>query len=305
LVALRNLSAPQLSAGPLAGKPFLYKGRIMKTEIQKSYKWGFVLSEQELRRIFLFCRDNVAKITADQRVVVEAKLKDGSIIEADNIDQILANDNGGQKELTRLSLQWDQGKDDSPCRLKIIFQSGQLNPKSWDSIFYEVTGNSRDAVFVLASDLDDRLQKTKIRSWPYIVSRPWFIIIPIIISMVLVVSYSGLNTQTHSAIDALEQAYKSGKIVNPIESLIFYERAKLENSSSRFLIFMLSSFLIPFFIVQLFSTLYPKFSMSYVFYWGDLIGKFDKRKNLQRIFWIVIVLGVIASIIAGLFLRLF
>jgi len=72
----------------------------MRTEIERHYKSGFLLPEQELRRIVQSGQQHAAKIGALQRPKLSARMKDVSLVETEDIDEILSLENGGQKEVT-------------------------------------------------------------------------------------------------------------------------------------------------------------------------------------------------------------
>src|SRR5258708_20485654 len=103
----------------------------MRTEIARRYQSGFILTEQELRRITQSGQEHAAKIGANDTVNVIAKLKDGSLIEADGIDDVLSLENGGQKAIVSLTLRWDDDKQPIPKSSIIVhFQDRFTNPKN-------------------------------------------------------------------------------------------------------------------------------------------------------------------------------
>src|SRR5687768_17234870 len=126
----------------------------MKTEVVKHYQWGFILSEQEVRRIAQTCNDHILKNVADPRVIIGAALRDGSLIESDNVDDILSLENAGSKRITRLVLTYDDGKEINDWSIDLIFQDAKVSARSWNSIITQVTGESRDWAFLAAADLE-------------------------------------------------------------------------------------------------------------------------------------------------------
>lgn len=101
----------------------------------------------------------------------------------------------------------------------------------------------------------------------------------------------------------LEQAYQSGKIKNAIEALIFLEKSREKFSLLNLIWPIIIGASIPFGAFLLISVVLPRISLSYNFYWGDHMAILDKRKSWVKIFWTVIVLGIVASLIGGLILR--
>lgn len=87
----------------------------MKTEIMREFKWGFVLNEQELRRIVETCNDHVKKLDLPEEKVehlISGKLKDGSIVESEDINDILALENDASKSIERLRILFKEAKED-------------------------------------------------------------------------------------------------------------------------------------------------------------------------------------------------
>jgi hypothetical protein len=147
----------------------------MRTEIAHHSKSGFLLSEQELRRLAQSCQEHAPRVGVNDALKIRAKLKDGTLVDSPYIDDILALENGGRRAITRLSLTCDDNHEDPKSYIKIEFENGLTNPASWDAASVSVVGESRDAAFIAAAELDDRVKKTQVRAWPYIVSRPAFL----------------------------------------------------------------------------------------------------------------------------------
>jgi hypothetical protein len=102
----------------------------------------------------------------------------------------------------------------------------------------------------------------------------------------------------------LETAYKNGVIKDPIEALIFLEKARAANHFGlKFVGVMILVFAVPFAVASGVSFVLPRLYPSYNFYWGDYIARYDKRRSNLRILWTVVVLGILVSLVAGLLLR--
>jgi hypothetical protein len=198
----------------------------MRTEIQKSYKSGFLLSEQELRRILQACNDHGQKVGIDPIVKLTAKLKDGALVETSQADEILALENEGNKAITRLSIQYGETGKNTKAHMHIIFEDGRLNQKNWTSVSLEVVGDSRDAVFVAAADLDERIKKTRSLSWSYLLSHPLALIAPLVVGMLVSSFIQSHFMSTSESVNLLESRYRAGTLKNPIEAMIFLERAR-------------------------------------------------------------------------------
>jgi hypothetical protein len=114
-----------------------------------------------------------------------------------------------------------------------------------------------------------------------------------------------LSFNNKEPVAVLESAYKNGEVKDPIEALILLEKARnAEHIGAKFIGYIILCFLLPFVLSWLASLLLPRLYPSYNFYWGDYMSVYDKRKNSMEIFWTVIVLGVLVSLVAGLLLRI-
>jgi hypothetical protein len=275
----------------------------MKTEIDRRYASGFLLSEQDLRRIAQSAQEHAPKIGARDVGKISAKLKDGSLVESESLEDALALENGGQKSVVRLAMQWDNRDQLPKSSISVEFQDGAISDKSWNSISLSVIGDSRDAVFVAAADLDERIKKTTRTSWPYFLSRPILFAVPMLFGLFFATLISNFVSPSLSAVDQLESAYKSGQITNPIEALILLERHKATPGIMNSTLTLWLPLFLPYFFFAALVYLTPRLFRSYVFYWGDTVIGHDKWVAWVRLFWTIIVLGVLVSIAGGLILR--
>jgi len=102
-----------------------------------------------------------------------------------------------------------------------------------------------------------------------------------IVLMNLVSSYLLVSKEP---VEILENAYKNGEIQNPIEALILLEKARsAQHIGPKLIGLMILSFVIPFGISGLAYYFAPRILSSYIFYWGDYISLYDKRKNLELV----------------------
>jgi hypothetical protein len=278
----------------------------MRTEIIHSYKTGFILSEQELRRIAQSCQESATKIGVDDRLRIYTKLKDGSLVEYNTIDDLLSSENGGQKSVVRLVLSCDDGHEEPRSYVTVEFYDAFEDQASWNSIKRSVVGESRDAVFVSAADLDDRIKKIQITSWSYIIGRPYILAVAMIVGMISSFWFIGYFAPSNSAaiVDQLQTYYDSGRIKDPIQAIIELERLKSDRSMWPFYLFPIP-LLVAVAVVWSLQYLVPNFTRSYVFYWGDAVARFDKTRGIIKVFWTTIVLGLLVSIFAGWMLQLF
>jgi hypothetical protein len=238
----------------------------MKTEVVKFHKWGFILSEQELRRLAQTCHEHILKICETPTIQIKAGLKDGSVVESDNIDDILKLENAGSKRITYVSLDY-ANEPVGDWQILVTLRNPILaREKGWTSIYSFVSGNSRDWAFLADAEIEERVKKVSAISASYILDQRWFNIVLTVIGMFLfIVSFSSIASNATGA-DKLEEAYKSGAIKDPIEAMIFLERSKTQ--AIPFTRYMLSSFAlfsVPFILGYGLSKLYTWLSPEYNF----------------------------------------
>ena len=280
---------------------------IMKTEIRKEFRWGFLLSEQELRRIAQCCRESFAKCGVEQpKSTILIVLKDGSRLESDKLEQVFELENHGTKSVERLSLRYDDGSADPDFLVELNFQDGERNPKSWTSVDFRIISRLRDWAIVLAAEFEERIKRTKLAAFPYIFSHRITALVPLAIGFLLTmyfVTYFSQNS-AFTAVELLDEMYRQEKINDPIEALIFFEKTKIESRYTRFSpLILLGALIFPISITLAVAFMARKIRPSYVFYWGDNVPYFDKRASILKVIWIALILGVPASIIGGLILK--
>jgi hypothetical protein len=133
----------------------------------------------------------------------------------------------------------------------------------------------------------------------------WFIGLTLAFGMGLAYFIFFMTQPSHQAGTLLEQAYRSGQITDPIQALIFVEKLQekpIFNFWGGVLAALVSFGAAPtafWGTGKLLKWMLP----SYNFYWGDYVAEFDKRKNILWVFWTVIVLGIIVSVISGVILK--
>jgi hypothetical protein len=274
----------------------------MRTEIKRKYKWGFHLTEQELRRIVQAVTEHAEKASAGvaHALLLRATLKDGSIIESSQPDDIFSIENAGAKRIEKIEVSETPKSPETSWRIAVTYQDGAANSKSWDSIDFQIAGESRDWAFVTASDIEDRVKRTKVISWDAIFGSKWSVTATMMIGMILMIlllPMFALDRKTHII---LQQQYDAGTIKDPIQALILIEQARNEQSGIRIFWPILVSFALPLVVFEVGSKLLPLVSPSYNFYWGDYIAIYDRRRQRKTILWTVIVLGLVVSIIAGI-----
>jgi len=235
--------------------------------------------------------------------LLTATLLDGSIIETSVVDEILSLENAGSRQIKKISLEYKDKKDPADHQIFVMFQNAEINPDSWVSINFSVVGNTRDWAFLAAADIDERIKRVIRLSPSFVVNNRQFIVVPMAISIALMLFLLPPSPSSPFAADKLEEAYRSGLIKDPIQALILLERARGETGRLDYIAPMMLAFLVPWIILFGLGKLFSVIAPPYNFYWGDYIGYYNKRRSAQNIFWTVVVLGIIVSIISAYIMR--
>jgi hypothetical protein len=76
----------------------------MKTEARKSFRHGFNLTEQELRRIVDTISQQFSRVAPSAQLKFEAKLRNGTLVESSSVDDVLSFENVDSRQIVRLEL---------------------------------------------------------------------------------------------------------------------------------------------------------------------------------------------------------
>lgn len=275
----------------------------MHTEIKKSYRWGFALTEQDLRRTAQVALDSLNKISGNESAdfSMRIKLKDGSVVNASAFEDLFALENSGAKLIHEVGLSWKLGEGDASHKVDIDFKNGAENEESWTSISYCVYGATRDWAFVTASEIDERVKRTKLISWQHLFASKWMTAVGMIVATfatLILMTYFTPQEQYHVT---LEKLYQSGELKDPIVALIKLEQLKSERNPSSAMYPMLATYAVLGLLFALLFWVMPKISPSYNFCWGDYLQVYERSRRLRSAFWTLVVVATLVSIAANYF----
>ncbi|MCD5360310.1 hypothetical protein [Chromobacterium aquaticum] len=273
----------------------------MKTEIHRTFSWGFVLSEQELRRIAQTATEHILKTTAqiDVDFTACAHLSNGATTESSSIDDLVALENDGSKAIESVRLEWKCKSAPERFHVLLIFQNAAKNRKNWDSISLSIESDSRDWAFVASSELEERIKRTKIMAWDAILNGKWSTLALLLfstITMLTIMSFFGTGRDSHIL---LQEQYQAGKLKNAIEAIIALERIKNQQSLANLLTPMVLAMIAPYLLFFLFGKLSPWLAPSYNFCWGDYVARFDRKRQIRNFVLSAIFLALLISIVAN------
>ena len=279
-----------------------------QTEVPRSFKHGFILSEQELRRVVSASREQLRKVGSESSGRFTANLRDHSVIESDDIEEIIALENGGPKEIRNLELKFESG-DNCEHAIEIRFVDAHRNPKTWESIGLKISSSDRDWAFLTASNLEDRIAKLKLFSLPHWWSTSVFG--SLLYGLIVVLLIFGFNewVEPHfiKEVDKpseLRDAYESGKFKDTIEALIFIEEQKAKSKSGGwYLAYFAAIFILPLTLSWALKKIATRVYSAYVFNWGDQIALHQKAMGRIKILFVAVGLGLVVSVLGSVIMK--
>jgi hypothetical protein len=277
----------------------------MKTENIRSYNTGFVLTEQELRRIHALIIDQFQKhlgSAADIEGVYEIKYRNGSISEPNSLDAIFIQENIGSLAITRLKIIVTDKNNPSLYNVTVQFtnldfeEGSKLKP-----ISYTVIGDDRDWVFIVTSLLDERINRIKRFSINWNRYFDMLLFMPLPFSLMVISFWESANqkSQQLNKLRLIEENYKNGIFKDPIEALIEIEKFKTERDDLPMLMMTFSASLampISLFIIY-FSWRY--FFPAYNLCWGEYIVFKKRRERIGKFIIGSVIFALIISVLAN------
>jgi hypothetical protein len=304
---------------------------MIQVESRKTFKHGFVLTEAELRRIVDNISEQFQKLGETPSVTYKMTFRNGVIADTSSLDEVLSQENIGSGQIVSLGIRYrayTESKDailvDDDSTLlhdktvlygtTVLLQFANVDVEEepgYVSVRFLIRGQSRDWVFVTSTILEERVTKIKRfalnqmsgkgpgRAFVAFVG-PLVIVLGLLVG--LFTSIRELN-KTHPG-TILEEAWKSGKVKDPIEAIVMVEKLRdqaLSRKSSLTDILMplaviigllLCAFLIGYFLIRY----YP----AYNFCWGDYLDVFQRKESRRKFILVVVLVGVLVSFVGGI-----
>ncbi len=283
----------------------------MKTEASKTFEHGFVLTEQELRRIVDTATRKMREAVpdSDPRTLFEITFRNGTVTDSDSLDDVLSLENFASRQIVGLSVTIKE-KNEQPqyfvdTRFIDLDEGFALG-----SIGYTVRGIERDWVLVTASELEERIAKVKCFSLGTHSSRrrprpEFFWLAGVFVGIIFMFAFLAKGPTTTS--DTIESRWKAGTLRDPIEAIIIqqkgYEKDRKAFTPSRAVLILLGIPLTAVVVLWLGLTLLNYLYPPYVFSWGDYTKVFDKRVQVRKFVFagiiVALLVGTLASVIAN------
>lgn len=240
----------------------------MRTEAAKSFDQGFLLTEQELRRIHDQLTQQMLRLIPDDKLhhLYEVKFRNGSIAEKDNIDELFSVENYGSSSISRITIYLSDSKkvrDDIAANysvyISLTFSSeGSSRDTSADDppVRYRIISEDRDWVFITSSQLDERIQKIKrfrllgSRNREIVYFCPVIMVIMMITFMIALPRLDRAQAERLETIRAIRSAWRAGNLTDPVDALLAVFEAR-EGPTNFFTI------MIPIFVISLVISIIP------------------------------------------------
>jgi hypothetical protein len=293
----------------------------MRSEASKSLRSGFDLTEQELRRIYEALVQQMDRVITseapDLKTSFEIKFRNGVIAEPTNLNEILDLENIGSGKIERLKMRVEKGTEISKTRILLEFINIDSDSETGnDAISYSIIGSDRDWVFITSSQLEERISRIKKfapnqllqKKRTALLSLQLFILLPLSLGMLMVayVSSEYRKNVLLEQINAIESAWKSGQIKDPIEVVLEISKLQVTHDPSsplfnwednRWYILMI----IAFGALLGLGLFWVYFFPFYNFLWGDYVKVYEKKKAIGKFIIGGIILTLVISMIANYF----
>jgi hypothetical protein len=284
----------------------------MLTEARKTYRHGFVLTEQELRRLVDTAIQQVQKAIQPNAPTVrlEVKYRNGTVTECSTIEELLSLENIGPKQVVRLRLLVDDGAEDEHVDPKVAILVRFTNLREEDdeirSVSYVIKGEVRDWVLVTASELEDRIAKIKCTAVHQIFETRRRSMISAFFPLIFALSLFGFIHASSSRPQAtlVKDALDSGVQLDPIKAVTLLEQDYLKSreafSQSHFLLWVVAFPMLAMALVFVISFVANYLYPSYVFCWADYVKLYERRLSHRSYVYVGILLALAIGIVANI-----
>src|SRR5260370_30804192 len=137
--------------------------RKLKTELRKEFTHGFVLTEDELRRLVDCATQAMKRVLPDSGFATRfhAKFKNGTIAECDGVEDLLGFDNSGARRMVGMHIHLSEKNTLARHQIAIDFDNPKENRREDHSIDLHVRGDDRDWVHITSSQIEERIAKAR------------------------------------------------------------------------------------------------------------------------------------------------
>ncbi|MDP1726237.1 MAG: hypothetical protein Q8M15_05595 [Bacteroidota bacterium] len=292
----------------------------MQVESAKMYLQGFVLKEQDVRRLHDVISEQLKKVNSNSiSFKYNIKYANGAIAESMDFEELFLADNSGSSAIVRLQLTGICQKDSNESRINVEFRNvDSFNEDTNIPIRHTILGQDRDWVFITSSLIEERIQKTKRLSFNHIGQKGFGrvflrlilpMLIPFIFLLPLLFSINDVSTvkqEKLAQIQGIEKKWRQAKYKDQMEMLLDLEKYKVESDQTlkppkpygglpigKWIIFGLL-------ILVALTWFLFKYYLVYNFCWGEYLEEFKRKENIRKLVFSVIIGTVLLGIVVNL-----
>ena len=267
------------------------------TGISKDYNCRFVLTEERLRKIISILKDFAKKNNLKTDLSFLLYTKSDIYLKTSNIDDVLNEENGGEKENYALILYFEKVITEKKKNMLVKIKFYKFK----NQISLEVEATDRDQALILISDLEEQIDRMQERKTFYsIMSNRWsdLLVLTVISTIIILVLFKVLKSFE-------DKNYE--KILSEIISLPLDEKlakiyiTNVYSVSALFPIILtiLMIFMILYYDKAPISNLFKKLNNSF-FVWNTEKEKYNKFIAMEtNVKWVVII-GFIVSCLSSI-----
>lgn len=284
----------------------------MRTEARRKYSRGFVLNEQELRRIHDVVDQQMKRLLSDTsyETSYEVRYRNGAIAEPTKLDEIFGQENWGSAAIRLVSLTCREKTDTPKTKITVRFADPDgMDEKVSSSIFYEIEGEDRDWVFVASSQLSERIARVERFNMASMDRRTFTSILTLVPLVGMLVGILFVRDPavgaSRVAIHNLRDDWKSGALRDPVDAMLRSQEVVLEILGNRYasgyLILPMLIGPVTLLAAVIGGALFVRYAFpAYNFVWGEYQREYEKRRGRVRFIGVGILLTVALGIIANL-----
>ena len=276
--------------------------------INKEYTKNFHLDETKLRRIAEVLREHGAKVGHGIKLSFYVRRENDSFYETDDIEDILADENTPGKSIQVTAFYLKKiPDDDTPIESSLIPKSEAIAFVGFsltknERVLFSVNERERDWCFLLADELDTQITRT-LHGHRWSFNRPFILDLIIVIGLgtLSLVGISWWLTST-AFLPIPTFAEIAGMTTEESVKMLLKRNIKNREGFNLFLPGMMATILLMVLGLEFrpFSRMVKAMERS-CFYWGDSVSIYDKTIRLvTRIKW-GIGIGLLVTIVGGLF----
>ena len=276
-------------------------------ESSKAYYSGFVITEQDLRRLQTIAEDQFKKIHPNEKPAISFQINydNGAVAETTSIEDVLQEENTGSTRITRLRFRSEVGKGKNATRLTLEFANTDSDQQAEAvSMKYRIHAKSRDWVFVSSSLFEERLAKLRRFAPSQLLSKRSSrfvatILIPIALMVSMFAGLPSLYSKRQDVLVQLEARWSQGKLTDPVEAMLILQKNSPDYSF--FAIFAPTVYTLC--AITLLAACYwlaLRYYPTYNFCWGDYVQEFARKEARRKLILIGIVLALLVSVIGSI-----